>query len=147
MNVAAARNNLSMEAYRKQLAGLVDEAKAAEHPKAFETQAVDLAFVMAHLYNREELDAINLWSRIASGLEQSARENSGDASSLVNGCLLHIKADAGKTACSEALGNLLGVVSSQDEAWQRQWSRWIVNHIHIITVKARALWQAKKEAK
>lgn len=142
--IAAKRNKLSMESYRQRLAGLVDEAAAYATPEVFDTQAVDLALLMAELYNRDELDPKALWSRIATGLEQSARENASSAASLVNGCLLHIKADAGRSACSERFASIIEAVTSADETWQRQWARWIIGHIHIVVVKARAKWQEAK---
>lgn len=145
--IVATRNTLSMESYRQRLAGLVDEAAAYATPEVFDTQAVDLALIMAELYNRDELDPKALWSRIATGLEQSARENANSAAALVNGCLLHVKADAGRSACNERFVSVLDAVTSADETWQRQWARWIVNHIHIIVVKARARWQEQKEAR
>lgn len=144
----ATRNSLSRDHFRLKLAGLVDEAQhvASTEATAFEAQAVDLALAMAELFG-DDLDRITLWSRIASGLEQCARENAGDAMALVNGCLLHVKADATRTACNDRIAQVIEVVSPQSQIWGRQWARWIVGHIHIIIIKSRTQWQAIKLAK
>jgi len=143
--IEAKRNTLTMATYRRELAGLVDEATASSSD-VYEVQAIDLALCMAELFNRDKLQAVTLWSRIATGLEHSAKENSANALTLVNGCLLHVQADATRAACNDRLGGLLHVASEQSELWARQWSRWISGHIYIIVAKARAQWRERNQS-
>src|SRR5690606_31678720 len=116
------------------------------NPEVYESYAVDLAVTMARLFG-DELDRKTLWSRIATGLEQAARENANDAQALVNACLLHVKADAGQAAANPWLLDVLLTLPKRDANWQRQWARWIISHIHVVIVKARHQWQKIKEEK
>lgn len=141
----AKRNNLTPELFRQKLAGLVDESNSVDACDviAFEAQAIDLAVAMAEVFG-DQLDRVTLWSRIASGLEQSSRENPNAPLSLVNGCLMHVKADPMKTASNERVASVVATVSRCNEVWSRQWARWIINHIHVVVIKARAEWQVIK---
>jgi len=146
MAITAKRNSLSMDDYRRKLAGLEDtEIVDQGDRESFERCALALGDAMASLYNRDKLDPIKLWSRIASGLEQCARENAGDAEALVNGCLMHVLADVDHVAMHKGLAQLMEEVSQQSDNWSRQWSRWIVKRLHVVIVKTRARREAEKK--
>jgi len=140
------RNTLSREAYRIALAGLENESAECENVEEFRSEAITLAIAMASLFS-QELDRVTLWDRIASGLDQAARENANDGEAIVNSALRHVLASPAAAARHEPLSWMMDRVVTRDAMWSRLWARWIVSHMHSVIVHARTIWNENKESK
>lgn len=89
---------------------------------------------------------MSLWDRIGNGLLAAASKADGNCELFVNAVLSYIKASPTQVAASERMAGLVSVFQSRDLIWKRDFIHQFQEYHYLIIVKARALWQQKKEA-
>jgi hypothetical protein len=144
--VQAKRNNLSMDYFRQELAGLIDHAPTATHSDDFREASVSLCVILAKLFG-DQLDRITLWDRIASAIKTSAAKRPDGGDGLISVALDHVLADSGKAAACPDLTELVQMAEAKGAAWNRSWAAYITRHVPIIVVRGRAKWKDIKNEK
>jgi hypothetical protein len=140
---------LDAESFRQQLAGICEPARGSEYnPTQFRESAANLCFVLAACFNRDALDPMTLWDRIATAIETScAQVDDGDLDRLVCLALGHVKADHALVAREPHAGPLLAEIVERDEAWRLGFVRYLKTHSYAAVIHGRRLWETHKAAK
>lgn len=134
------------EDFRRSLAGLASTDAAVYDAEAFKAAGIKLGFVMAKLFNRKSLEPITLWERIGNGIRSaSAKVGNGDTDYFISLCLEFVLAKDSLVAADEDCGALIFEMANQEEAFRRQWIRYLHNRVYVITTFARERWSDYKD--
>ena len=95
--------------------------------------------VLAGLFSAD-LDRKTLWARIGSALEAADAKAGGDAERFLGLCLDHVKADWGRAAACEALGAVLGTLTSAAPEDRAAFLAYLRDHKYPALVFARQRW-------
>lgn len=138
---------LSAEAFRQRLAGLVDpdQALPEEERDEIKNQAVKFVSILASLFG-DSLDRKTLWERIGNGIIVCSAKCGGDWETFVNQILQYIKADGARVAASKALNSIVAELAEKPRTWREAWLRVMESKHFLIIVKARALYIAQRDA-
>lgn len=137
---------LDAQEFRRRLAGLEDvEASGAFSPDDFRDIASDFVCALAVVFNRKDLDAKTLWSRIGSAIETGIVEaQGGDIDRFENHCLSHILAPISIVAASDAYGQYTEPMRRMDEDARVAFIRYLSKHLYPAVVFGRRKWEERK---
>jgi len=140
---------LDTETFRRDLAGLSDPRVSDETraPKdELRAAAVEFCVLLAELFNRDKLDAITLWTRIASGLAVAcSRVDDGDLEAFSCIALEHVQADGTRVACSDRYAVWIRDYPGKSAEWRRALIQHFDRFGFVVVALARQAWQARKE--
>lgn len=136
---------LDTEAFRRKLAGLEDPlARDPDTPgeKAeIRALAAELVATLADLFG-PDLDRKTLWSRIGSALETAdARVSDDDLERFASLCLDHVKAEPGRAAAHEGLGDLLATFAGRPTEWRFAYLGYLRSHRYPALQFGRRRWE------
>jgi len=139
-------NILSAEEFRKKLAGLTDpnQIVSEEQNEEIKQKAVLFCSILPELFG-DDLKRITLWERIAHGLVVSSAKCNGDIELFINQMLIYIKADPGNVAANKNMSDFIDFILSKEKMWWKQFIRICESKYMFICVKARMIWNVKKE--
>lgn len=109
-------------------------------------EAVDFVAELPIFYS-DSLDRMSLWDRIGNGLVAASQKCNGDVELFINQVLVYIKADTSKVAASERLSNMMYTMSQRDKSWKETFLRQFQEYHYLIIVKARMVWNNRKQVK
>lgn len=140
---------LDAEEFRRALAGICEPPRGSEYsPTQFRESAAQFCFVLAACYNRDRLDAVDLWSGIAKAIEVScAQVDDGDLDRLVCVALDQVKAEHALVAREPNAGPLLAEIVERDEAWRLGFVRYLKTHSYAAVIHGRRMWETHKATK
>jgi len=92
----------------------------------------------------EDLDRKTLWERIGNGLVVASAKCGGDWELFVNEILKYIKAEPGKVAANKRLSSFIDTMIVRPKVWHEQFVRECSTKHMFICVKARVLWNGRK---
>jgi len=132
------------EAWRRALAGLVDDESSVEWREDFREAGAALCFVLARFYNRDELDPVKLWERIGTAVATACEEvDDGDLDKVFDIALGIVKASVSLVAASEESW-ILGELSDKEEGWRLGFVRYLKTHRYPILIHGRRRWEEYK---
>lgn len=89
--------------FRRKLAGLCDATEGESfNAEDYRELAGDVVFLLAICFNRKQLDAKTIWTRIDSAIQKGLSDCDGeDISQFINSCLEHVLANVNVVACQD----------------------------------------------
>lgn len=140
---------LDAESFRRILAGLEDPDTTARYtPDNFREDASRLVFVLALCFNRDVLDAVTLWERIASAITTAcAKVDDGDLDRLISLALEHVKAEHTRVAANEMASSIIADLTEQDDSWRMGFVRYLKQHTYTAIIHGRRYWETHKETR
>jgi hypothetical protein len=106
-------------------------------------EAVKFCSILAEVFG-EDLDRKTLWERIGNGLVVASAKCGGDWELFVNEILKYIKAEPGKVAANKRLSSFIDTMIVRPKVWHEQFVRECSTKHMFICVKARVLWNGRK---
>ncbi len=137
---------MSAEEFRQKLAGLVNpnQMMKEEEIEKVKEKTIEFCSILPELFG-DDLKRITLWERISHGLIVSSAKANGDIELFINQILLYIKAEPSNVASNKHLSDFIEFILSQSRNWQEQFIRTCESKYMFICVKARLIWNTKKE--
>lgn len=121
------------------------EASGAFSPEDFRDVAADFVCALSIVFNRKELDAKTLWSRIGSAIETGLTEaQGGDLDRFENHCLTHILAPISMVAASESYAAYTAAMRNLDADGSVAFVRYLANHLYPAIIFGRQRWEERK---
>jgi multimeric flavodoxin WrbA len=117
-----------------------------EEKEEVKQAAINFTSILAGLFG-DSLDRKTLWERIGNGIVVCCSKCGGDWEAFVNQMLQYIKADGMRVASSKSFADIIETLAEKPKAWREAWLRVLETKHFLIIVKARALWNATKDAK
>ncbi len=138
---------LDAERFRRELAGLIDDAPQPERLEAdFKEMSAALCVLLARHYDPNAKDRLQLWEHISKSLALAcAKVSSGDLDMFVSLCLDAVRADHGQVVANEQSQWLIGCLTEREESWRLGFIRYIQTHSYVVLVHGRRLWEMDKE--
>lgn len=136
---------MAYDEFRRKLAGFEDKDRVTpDDIRGYRTDASTLCRLLAELFG-DELDRLTLWSRIDSAIRTScAKATDGNLELLVNLCLEHVKADAGRASGNEDLERLLLSFNSMSDEKRRGFAAYLKNNTYSVIVHGKSAWEIRK---
>lgn len=138
---------LDAESFRRTLAGLEDPDKTAHYtPDRFRDDASRMVYMLAICFNRDVLDAVTLWERIASAITTAcAKVDDGDLDRLISLALEHVKAEHTRVASNDQASAIIAELTEQDDSWRLGFVRYLKQHTYTAIIHGRRYWETHKE--
>lgn len=113
--------------------------------EAYRQTAAEFVCALALVFNRRELKAVTLWSRIGSAIETGVvAARGGDLDRFEDHCLRHVKASVSLVASSEDYARMTASLTRFDDAACVHFVRYLAEHTMPAIKRGRALWEARK---
>jgi hypothetical protein len=128
--------------FRRRLAGLSDSGGGEDlAPGVYRDIASDMVLLCAICFNRDQLDATTLWTRIDSGIERGLAECGGeDVERFVDVCLQHVLASANVVAANEKALEIQDRIYSLGDSKRVMFLRYLAEHRMPSLVFGRKKW-------
>ncbi len=129
--------------FRQRLAGLADTAGGEDlTPGEYRDLASDFVLLLAICFNRDQLDATTLWTRIDGAIEKGLAGCDGeDIEKFVNLCLEHVLANINVVASNERALDIQAKLYGLQDEQKVQFLRYLADHRMPVIVFGRSLWQ------
>lgn len=139
---------LDAAAFRRELAGLTDPQAPKAMSADYKELASEFCRLLAKRFNRDQLDALTLWDRIATAVTTACgKVDDGDLDRLICLALETIKADVSLAASDQELAYWIGTVTERDESWRLGFVRYLKQHTLTVIVHGRRLWEITKDTR
>lgn len=138
---------LNAEVFRQKLAGLAD-ASAGEDmfPDDYRELASDFVLLLAIGFNRRELDAVTLWSRIDSAIQKGLADCDGeDVDRFVSACLEHILAPINVVATHGTALEIQSTLTKLQDSQRAYFLQYLSRHRYAAIVLGREKWEQHKD--
>lgn len=138
---------LDADLFRQKLAGLVDEADGeTDWSEQYRDISSDFVLLLAIGFNRRELEAKTLWSRIDSAIQKGLAECDGvDVDRLVSTCLGHVLAPINVVATQGKALSIQSTISNLPRERRAYFCQYLAKHRYSAIVLGREKWQSHKE--
>jgi len=132
--------------FRRQLAGLSDIGSGEDQSgKYYRELSAEFVLLLAIAFNRQELDATTLWTRIESGIQKGLAEANGtDVERLVSSCLSHVMANVNVVVANERALEIQHKIYDLDEAARLSLCAYLAKHRYTALTLGRDLWELHK---
>lgn len=132
--------------YRRRLAGLSDTAGIeGGFADTYRDLSSECVLLLAICFNRRELDAVTLWTRIDSAIQKGLAECDGeDVGRFLSACLEHVMASINVAATqSDAVRIQQQLLALHDDA-RVYFLQYLAKHRYVAIVLGREKWEARK---
>jgi len=138
---------LNAELFRQKLAGLVDEADGeSDWAEQYREIASDFVLLLAIGFNRKELDAKTLWTRIDSAIQKGLAECDGiDVERLMSSCLSHVMAPINVVATQEKALEIQATITKLPKERRAYFCSYLAKHRYAAIVLGREKWESQKQ--
>lgn len=139
-------NILSAEEFRKKEAFLINPLKQVSEfeLKGIEDEIVHFFSILPEVFG-DDLDRLTLWDRISNGVLPSLSKSGDDFGVFINGMLEYIKASASKVAVNDNIVYFIQSAETKPKEWTEMFMEQCSKRLFLIIVKARIMWNQKKE--
>lgn len=135
--------------FRRRLAGLSDSGDGEDlTPAVYRDLASDFVLLLAICFNRDQLDATTLWSRIDSAIERGLGVCDGeDIERFADACLEHVLANINAVAANDAALAIQASIYGLGDSQRVHFLRYLAEHRRPSIVFGRGKWQAYSQAR
>ena len=132
--------------FRRRLAGLSDVGAGEDQsPKLYRDMCSEFVLLLAIAFNRLELEALTLWTRIDSGIQKGLSECGGtDVERLVSVCLDHVKAEASRVVADDRCVEIQSKLYNLDDSARVAFIAYLAKHRFVALTLGRDLWELHK---
>lgn len=135
--------------FRRRLAGLSDSGDGEDlTPAVYRDLASDLVLLLAICFDRDQLDATTLWTRIDSAIERGLGVCDGeDIERFVDSCLDHVLANINQVAANEMALAIQAKLYGLEDSQRVNFLRYLSEHRRPCIVFGRGKWQQYSQAR
>lgn len=132
--------------FRRRLAGLSDIASGQEeYADDYRELASDFVLLLAICFNRRELEATSLWTRIDSAIQKGLAEcNGDDVDRMVSSALDHVMANINVVATQADALRIQDSLHSLGRDARAYFTQYLAKHRYPAIVIGRQKWEARK---
>lgn len=139
-------SNLSQAEFRRRLAGLEDVSSGQnEYADDYRDLASDFVLLLAICFNRRQLEATSLWTRIDSAIQKGLAESNGDdLDRMVSSALDHVLASMNVAATQEDALRIQESIAELDRSQRVYFAAYLAKHRYTAIVLGRKKWEERK---
>lgn len=139
-------STLDCQEFRRRLAGLEDIASNQDaYSDDYRELASDFVLLLAICFNRQQLEATSLWTRIDSAIQKGLAEcNGDDIDRLVSSALEHVLANINVVATQADALRIQESLGSLERDARTYFAQYIAKHRYSAIVIGRQKWEARK---
>lgn len=138
---------LTPQEFREHLAGIADPSNDLKEfeEENVKQEAIRFCTILAKFYNRESLDPMKLWTRIATALQVMYQKYNGDIEVVINEALNHIKADSSYVINEDGFQSFMDMIITRDKKWHDTFILYLEHKSFIVLSQAKRRWEEVKK--